>query len=571
MNRLFSVIFALLIVLHSYAVNMQHPRKSDVLKIIELANNYWQKTHPSHGNYFWNRAVYHVGNMEAYRTTGNAEYLAFSKAWSERNDWSGPKDSYWFGENDVPSNWINSYGENNVLFGDCQICFQIYSEIHDVDAQDIYLERAKQVLDYQVATDAESYIWWADGIFMLMPSMSHMYIKTGNVEFLNKMYAYWRYAVDLMWDTEEHLFYRDGSYVYPGHSTVARGKDFWARGDGWVFAALARVLKDFQQIPYQESEILLAQYNDYVNYYNMMAKSLKDAQQPEGYWSRSILDVNQAPGYESTGTELMLYGFLWGVNNGYFTEEEYGETIDKAWRYLSEVALQYDGSVGYMQPIGSSASPGTYVGEDSQADFGVGGFLLAACEMYRYATEDGYEHVWKTYEFPFDTEKKYTIQHCASGLYMNIVNDGSRVILSETPTEVMFVASDAEGQYYITNGTEYVGMAGTNAWTMSAISDKATTWTLNAISDGVYSIKGINGCIGTDDTGEGAYCYGDKGARESKSAWIVNAVEEPDFIQCCNAANLNKSDAVYDLTGKRVDSFLPNHVYIKDKKKYVIR
>lgn len=567
MKKVFQLIVMLAAALTANAQSIQHPRKDDVLRMIEMTNSYWQENHPSHGNYFWNRAVYHVGNMEAYRTTGNASYLAFSRAWAEKNKWSGPSDSWNVDADGVPTNWINDYGENNVLFGDCQICFQIYSEIYDTDPQDEYLQRAKQVLDYQISTDKDSYIWWADGIFMLMPSMSHLYLKTGNAEYLNKMHQYWTYAVDLMWDTDEHLFYRDGSYVYPKHTTVAGGKDFWARGDGWVFAALARVLKDFQQIPYQESDSLIAQYNDYVSYYNLIAQSLKAAQQPEGFWSRSILDINQAPGYESTGTELMLYGYLWGVNNGYFSEDEYGETIDRAWRYLSDVALQYDGSVGYMQPIGSSASPGTYVGADSQADFGMGGFLLAASEMYRYATDDGYEHEWKVYEFPLDTAKTYTIKQQESGLYMNIVNASNKVILSATPTNLKFVAA-ADGKYYITNGTEYVGMAGTNAWTMSALPEKATTWTVSEISDGVYSINGANGSIGTDKTTEGSSCYGNKGASESRSAWIITEVAEPESISQHETKGIS-SNAIYNINGTRTYQVHDNQVYIKDKKKYM--
>ena len=52
--------------------------------------------------------------------------------------------------------------------------------------------------------------------------------------------------------------------------------------------------------------------------------------------------------------------------------------------YLSTVALQKDGRVGYVQPIGERAIPGQTVDANSQANFGVGAFLLAACEYCRY-------------------------------------------------------------------------------------------------------------------------------------------------------------------------------------------
>ena len=52
------------------------------------------------------------------------------------------------------------------------------------------------------------------------------------------------YAKNLMYDKEAHLFYRDGKYIYPKHKTAAGKKDFWARGDGWVLAALARCMDE---------------------------------------------------------------------------------------------------------------------------------------------------------------------------------------------------------------------------------------------------------------------------------------------------------------------------------------
>ncbi|MBP1663389.1 MAG: family 88 glycosyl hydrolase, partial [Bacteroidetes bacterium] len=52
--------------------------------------------------------------------------------------------------------------------------------------------------------------------------------------------------------------------------------------------------------------------------------------------------------------------------------------------YLTKVALQSDGRVGYVQPIGEKAIPGQIVDANSTADFGVGAFLLAACEMVRF-------------------------------------------------------------------------------------------------------------------------------------------------------------------------------------------
>jgi unsaturated rhamnogalacturonyl hydrolase len=115
-----------------------------------------------------------------------------------------------------------------------------------------------------------------------------------------------------------------------------------------------------------------------------MAKALKPLQQADGYWTRSLLDPQHAPGPESSGTAFFIYGYLWGVNHGVLDDTDYAPVIRKGWAYLSQVALQPDGTVGYVQPIGERAIPGQQVGKDSSAPFGVGAFLLAAAEMHRY-------------------------------------------------------------------------------------------------------------------------------------------------------------------------------------------
>ena len=72
------------------------------------------------------------------------------------------------------------------------------------------------------------------------------------------------------------------------------------------------------------------------------------------------------------------------MNNGYLSHKEFKPVIEKAWRYLTTVALQPSGKVGYVQPIGERAIPGQTVDANSEANFGVGAFLLAACEYVRY-------------------------------------------------------------------------------------------------------------------------------------------------------------------------------------------
>ena len=93
----------------------------EVRQIIDKVNQHWQSTVTPDGNSFWDNAAYHTGNMEAYYLTGNEDYLNYSLAWAEHNEWQGAKST-------DKTEWRKDYGENDkhVLFGDWQICFQTY-------------------------------------------------------------------------------------------------------------------------------------------------------------------------------------------------------------------------------------------------------------------------------------------------------------------------------------------------------------------------------------------------------------------------------------------------------------
>jgi rhamnogalacturonyl hydrolase YesR len=347
--------------------------KEDVLAIINKVNKHWQITHPIPDRAFWHPAAYHTGNIEAYKITGNQEYLAYSKAWAEKNEYKGAKSNN-------KAAWKYNYGETEdyVLFGDWQIAFQTYIDIYTLEGKKDTekIKRAREVMEFQMSTDAKEYWWWADGLYMVMPVMTKLYKVTGNELYLKKLHEYFEYANSILYDEESKLYFRDTKYVYPKHKSVNGKKDFWARGDGWIFAGLAKVIQDLPKGALYREE--------YITRFKAMAISLKKAQQPEGYWTRSILDATHAPGPETSGTAFFAYGYLWGINNGILDKDTYLPVVETSWKYLTQVALQDDGRVGYVQPIGEKAIPGQVVNINSTADFGVGAYLLAASEMYRY-------------------------------------------------------------------------------------------------------------------------------------------------------------------------------------------
>lgn len=369
-----------LFLLFSLPISAKTWTADQVKELITRVNTYWQHNNKAETRSFWDPAAYHTGNMEVYKLLKDDKQLDYTRRWAYHNNWSGATEA-------DPSRWkYANYGEGKdyVLFGDWQVCFQTYIDLYNLaianggtDADNYFMvKRAKEVMHYEAYSKKDDYWWWSDALYMVMPVMTKMYKLTGDVQYLDKLYENLLYSDRIMLDQETGLYFRDARYVYPNHKSVNGKKDFWARGDGWVLAGLAKVLQDLPK-DYKH-------YKFFVDKFQRLADIVAKTQQKDGYWTRSILDPNHAPGPETSGTAFFAYGIMWGVNNGFLAKKDYKKCIDRAWQYISETAVQADGKVGYVQPIGDRAIPGQTVDANSQANFGVGAVLLAACEYYRY-------------------------------------------------------------------------------------------------------------------------------------------------------------------------------------------
>ena len=363
------------------------------IEMITKVNDYWQQNHKPEVRSFWDEAAYHTGNMEAYRLLGIARWMDYSTTWARHNRWMGAQEP-------DPAKWkYKNYGEGHdyVLFGDWQICFQTYLDLFEIEHGSLdtghlaarsnnaqrpmvygqyKIARAIEVMDTECRSQATDYWWWADALYMVMPVFVKLYKATGEVKYLDKLYDNYKWADELMYDKEEQLYYRDAKYIFPKVKTSSGGKSFWARGDGWVLAGLAKVLADMPE-DYAHRDFFEQRFRE-------LAEGVARVQRPDGYWSRSMLCEEDAPGPETSGTAFFTYGMLWGVNHGLLERERFVPVIDKAWNYLTTTALQPDGSVGFVQPIGEKPDPTKTVDARSQANFGVGAFLLAACEHLRF-------------------------------------------------------------------------------------------------------------------------------------------------------------------------------------------
>ncbi len=400
------------------------PEYGDVKENVLRANDYYQAHNGANARTFWDIAAYHTGNMETYFTFGGDNYLDYSFEWANSRNWMGnrntstPKEQWTW---NYPSG--DSDNTTDVLFGDWQICFQTFLDLYLVEPDRANISRVEEVMGYQITKEDDDYWWWADALYMVPPILTKMYLNTGDITYIDKLYDYYRFSAELMYDgdcgipnrgTSEfvkgeeyttsaesykkngsafsnpdnyaNLFYRDSNYVYPlnANSGHEGEKNFWARGNGWVFAGLAKILTDLPES--HES------YPYFVNLYREMAAAIIACQRQDdegrGFWTQSMLQDypkgqnGNSWGYETSGTAFFTYGLFWGLNSGLLDEGKYLEPALRGWKYLSEVALQDSGKVGYTQAIGSNATQAT--AQSSEQSFGYGAFLLAGCEVSRW-------------------------------------------------------------------------------------------------------------------------------------------------------------------------------------------
>ena len=171
--------------------------------------------------------------------------------------------------------------------------------------------------------------WWCDALFMAPPVWSRMYAATGDHKYIDYLNEEWFKTSDRLYDTQEHLYARDSSYL---SKREANGKKiFWSRGNGWVMGGIVRTL---QYLP-----------ND---------------DQPE-----------------VSGSAFFAYALAAGVNQGWLDAKVYRPVIDKAWAGLLH-HVYADGRLGCIQQTGAEPAP---FKASASYTYGVGAYLLAGSEI----------------------------------------------------------------------------------------------------------------------------------------------------------------------------------------------
>lgn len=311
----------------------------------------------------WTRAVYYEGLMALYAVYPQPHYFDYTLQWCQAHRWT-------------PRNGVTTHDADDYC------CAQTYIDMLRLGAEGATLLYVRECMDHTLARGQESDgdWWWIDAIQMGMPVLQKLAKETGDSRYAEKawrMYEYCRNRQDGgLRNPKDGLWWRDRDFN-PPYRTPG-GKDcYWSRGDGWVAAALVRVM--------DEMESTEAHYEDYRNDLISMLESLIPLQREDGFWNCSLADTTDFGGPEVTGTSLFLYAMAWGVRHGYLSKEKYMPVMERAWKAMAG-SVHPDGFLGWQQGTGkqpSDSQPVTFTRLPDFDDYGVGCFLLGATEFYR--------------------------------------------------------------------------------------------------------------------------------------------------------------------------------------------
>ena len=187
---------------------------------------------------------------------------------------------------------------------------QIYLETKD----ERFLDLGKNLADAQWQTTTADGIttearYWIDDMFMITSLQVQAFRATGEAKYLDRAALTMSAYLGAL-QQPDGLFY---------HGTNA--PFYWGRGNGWVAAGMAELLRSLPADHPQRARIL-------DGYRKMMAALLK-YQGDDGLW-RQLIDHPEAwP--ETSGTGMFAFAMVTGVKNGWLDEKTYGPAARKAW------------------------------------------------------------------------------------------------------------------------------------------------------------------------------------------------------------------------------------------------
>ena len=353
----------------------QDGKAAKVLSTLRIANDYFMAkwpdpTVPTYVNKvrpssLWTRAVYYEGLMALNDIDPQSRYTDYVDRWGTFHQWT-------------PRDGVKTCDADN------QCCSQTYLARYRQVGGEEKLRPSLENLNLQMQTKI-GWWTWIDAIQMAMPVYAEASAITGDSKYIEhalRMYVWSRDTLASgLFNTKDGLWWRDKDFVPPYREPDGR-QCYWSRGNGWVYAALVRVLEEMKAAPGimpRKGERLLHQ--DFLR----MSKALAKCQREDGLWNVSLVSSNYA-GKELTGSALFLYGMSWGIRNGLLPAKKYRPICDRTWEALQRDCVHTNGFLGWVQGTGKEPKDGqplSYTRIPDFEDYGTGCFLLGGAEYYK--------------------------------------------------------------------------------------------------------------------------------------------------------------------------------------------
>jgi unsaturated rhamnogalacturonyl hydrolase len=346
------------------------PAKKEVMDKMVITNAYFMNKWPDTGksiitnkerpSNIWTRAVYYEGLMALYTVNPDKAYYNYAVSWGDAHKW-GLRDGA------------------KTRNADNQCCGQTYIDLYEIDKKPERIKQIQESIDMMLSSSKTDDWTWIDALQMAMPIFAQLGKITGDKRYSERMYEMYMDSKvkQGFYNPKDKLWWRDKDFKAPFKEP--NGEDcYWSRGNGWVVAALVRVLNI---LPKDD-----AHRKEYLKTYLEMMKALLPIQRADGFWNASLHDPNNFGGKETSGTALFVYGMAWGVNNGLLNAKKYSVALTKGWNAMATEAVHTDGSLGYVQGTGKQPSEGqpvTFEHIPDFEDYGLGCFLLAGSEVYK--------------------------------------------------------------------------------------------------------------------------------------------------------------------------------------------
>jgi unsaturated rhamnogalacturonyl hydrolase len=191
-------------------------------------------------------------------------------------------------------------------------------EIYLQTKQQKYLDLGKDMADKQWEDPTpdgltEQTRYWIDDMYMITMVQIQAYRATGEAKYIDRAALEMSVYLDKL-QQPNGLFYHAPDVPF-----------FWGRGDGWVAAGMAELLRSLPQNHPRRVRIMQA--------YRKMMTSLLKLQGKDGLWHQLLDHPDSYP--ETSCTAMFTFAMITGVKSGWLDRKTYGRAARKGWLGLT--------------------------------------------------------------------------------------------------------------------------------------------------------------------------------------------------------------------------------------------